>query len=136
MPQMNCPSPPVELNDIAKRLGIAVSTVSRALRDLPGIHPATRAKIVREAEALGYVALRKRNDEAVPQLRNILVLTLGVDDTHGVDEAHARYLAGMSRAGLAFNFSLLSHVCFSHEESHDVLNPKYQPASLRMGLVA
>lgn len=120
---------PVALEDIAKKLGIAISTVSRALRDLPGIHPATRARIVREAQALGYIAPRKRNEEAAPQPHNILLLTLGAD------EAPPGFLAGMSRAALSFNFSLLSHVS-SHAESHRVLDPKYQPPLLKMGQVA
>ena len=53
-------SSPVALEDIAKSLGIAVSTVSRALRELPGIHPTTRERILRQAETMGYVAPRKR----------------------------------------------------------------------------
>ena len=69
---------PVALEDIAKSLGLAVSTVSRALRELPGIHPTTRAKIVQQAESMGYVAPRKRKGET-SQPRNILMLTLGAD---------------------------------------------------------
>ena len=121
--------PAIALEDIAKRLGIAVSTVSRALRDLPGIHPTTRAKVLKEATALGYVPPRKKSDVATPHPRNILMLTLGATD------APAGYLAGMSQAALPFNFSLLSHVS-SESEALNILNPKYQPPSLRMGLVS
>jgi DNA-binding LacI/PurR family transcriptional regulator len=119
---------PVALEDIAKSLGLAVSTVSRALRELPGIHPTTRAQIVRQAEAMGYVAPRKRK-EGTTQPRNILMLTLGAH------EAPTGYLAGMSRAAPAFNFSLQSYVS-SVEDSLNILEPKYQPPSLRMGLIA
>lgn len=119
---------PVALEDIAKSLGIAVSTVSRALRELPGIHPTTRARIVEQAGSMGYVAPRKRKGET-PQPRNILMLTLGAD------EPPAGYMAGMSRVAPAFNFSLQSHVS-SHEDSWNVLDPKYQPPALKMGLVA
>jgi DNA-binding LacI/PurR family transcriptional regulator len=121
-------SSPVALEDIAKSLGIAVSTVSRALRELPGIHPATRARIVQQAESMGYVAPRKRKEET-PHPRNILLLTLGADG------APPGYLAGMSRVAPSFNFSLQSHVS-SLEDSWNVLDPKYQPPSLKMGLVA
>ncbi len=119
---------PIALEDIAKSLGIAVSTVSRALRELPGIHPTTRAKIVRQAESMGYVAPRKRRGEST-QPRNILMLTLGAD------EPPAGYMAGMSRIAASFNFSLQSHIS-SHEDSLNVLDPKFQPPALRMGLVA
>jgi LacI family transcriptional regulator len=119
---------PVALEDIAKSLGLAVSTVSRALRELPGIHPTTRAKIVQQAESMGYVAPRKRKGEAV-QPRNILMLTMGAD------EPPAGYLAGMSRVAPVVNFSLHSHVS-TMEESWNVLDPKLQPPALKMGLVA
>ncbi len=125
---MSLNTSPVALEDIAKRLGIAVSTVSRALRDLPGIHPATRAKVVREAEALGYISPRKRGNEQGVQPRSILTLTIG-------GEVSPDYLSGMSRASLALNFSLLSY-SFSHAESRMILDPAHQPPALKMGLVA
>lgn len=126
---MNHSEPAVALDDIAQRLGLAISTVSRALRDMPGIHPATRDKVLKEANSLGYVAPRKKNAEAQPAPRNILMLTLGAD------AAPAGFLAGMSRAAVPFNFSLISHVA-SLAESGNILNPRHQPPSLRMGLVA
>lgn len=43
------------LQDVAEAVGLSVNTVSRALRDLPGVSDATRAQIKAEAEALGYV---------------------------------------------------------------------------------
>jgi LacI family transcriptional regulator len=118
----------VALEDIAKSLGIAVSTVSRALRELPGIHPATRARIMHQAESMGYIAPRKRKGET-PLPQNILLLTSGADG------APPGYLAGMSRVAPSFNFSLQSHVS-SHEDSWKILDPKYQPPSFKMGLVA
>ncbi len=126
---MNHSESAVALEDIAKRLGLAISTVSRALRNVPGIHPATRDKVLKEASSLGYVAPRKKNAEAPPAPRNILMLTLGAD------AAPAGFLAGMSRAAVPFNFSLISHVA-PLAESRNILSPKHQPPSLRMGLVA
>jgi DNA-binding LacI/PurR family transcriptional regulator len=118
----------VALEDIAKSLDLAVSTVSRALRELPGIHPTTRAKIIQQAESMGYVAPRKRKDEVVLP-RNILVLTMGAD------EPPAGYMAGMSRVAPVAGFALHSHVS-TMEESWNVLDPKLQPPALKMGLVA
>ncbi|MCS3844551.1 LacI family DNA-binding transcriptional regulator [Microbacterium sp. AK031] len=43
------------LQDVADALGLTVNTVSRALRDLPGVSEATRARIKAEAERIGYV---------------------------------------------------------------------------------
>lgn len=45
---------PVTLTDMAKRLGVSVATVSRALSDADGVSPETRARVLRLAEELGY----------------------------------------------------------------------------------
>jgi len=44
----------VTIKDIAKRLNISVATVSRALRDLPDIHPDTKKMVVDLALELDY----------------------------------------------------------------------------------
>lgn len=44
----------VTIKDIAKRLNISVATVSRALRDLPDIHPDTKKMVIDLAEELDY----------------------------------------------------------------------------------
>ncbi|WP_166345428.1 LacI family DNA-binding transcriptional regulator [Phytoactinopolyspora limicola] len=41
--------------DVAARAGVSVATVSRALRGLPGVSPATRAAVQAVATELGYV---------------------------------------------------------------------------------
>ncbi len=45
---------PVTIKDIARKLNISISTVSRALRDMPEIHPETRKAVIRLAEELDY----------------------------------------------------------------------------------
>ncbi len=44
------------LQDVADAVGLSANTVSRALRDLPGVSEATRAQIKAEAQRIGYVA--------------------------------------------------------------------------------
>lgn len=46
--------PEITIHDIAKKLNIAASTVSRALKDNPLISEATREKIKKTAEEMGY----------------------------------------------------------------------------------
>lgn len=43
------------IEDVAAAAGVSVATVSRALRDLPQVSPATRAAVLRHAADLGYV---------------------------------------------------------------------------------
>ncbi|KAB7731104.1 substrate-binding domain-containing protein [Rudanella paleaurantiibacter] len=45
---------PVTIKDIARSLNISISTVSRALRGMPEIHPDTRSAVMRLAEELDY----------------------------------------------------------------------------------
>ncbi len=45
---------PPSIPDIARALGISIGTVDRALHERPGISPATRARVLKKAEELGY----------------------------------------------------------------------------------
>lgn len=42
------------MKEIAKKLGVSVSTISRALKDSPELHPETKRKIVEMAKAMNY----------------------------------------------------------------------------------
>ena len=45
----------VNMADVARRAGVSTGTVSRALRDLPGVSDETREPIKRTAHELSYV---------------------------------------------------------------------------------
>ena len=45
----------VRLKDIARHAGVAVMTVSKALRDAPDVSAATKARIKALAQQMGYV---------------------------------------------------------------------------------
>jgi len=48
--------PQASIFDVADRAGVSASTVSRSLRGLPNVAPATRERVARAAEELAYVA--------------------------------------------------------------------------------
>lgn len=48
-------TPPVNMADVARRAGVSTATVSRALRDRPGVGEETRHRIKAIAEELAYV---------------------------------------------------------------------------------
>ncbi len=43
------------MHDVAQRLGVSISTVSRALRGQPGVSETMRQRVLAEAEAMSYV---------------------------------------------------------------------------------
>lgn len=58
-------SRPITINDVAKRAGVAVSSVSRALGNHPDVSDAMRDRVTKAAEELGYVP-----DPAAQSLRS------------------------------------------------------------------
>jgi len=70
----------ITIKDLAKELGVSISTVSRALNDKYDINPATREKIISKAQELGYspnpiaqkLQQKKSNNigVVVPEFRN------------------------------------------------------------------
>ena len=117
------------LASIASRLGISISTVSRALRSAEGIHAETRTKIFKAAKELGYKQGKHRSTQAVLRPRNILALAQC--SSPASDQV---YRSGMNRASVALNVSILSHH-LHQEECESILDPRFQPPALRFGMV-
>ena len=49
------------IQDIADKMGVSKSTVSKALNDAPDISDALRKQVLETAVALGYTKLRRYN---------------------------------------------------------------------------
>jgi LacI family transcriptional regulator len=121
------------LAGIAERLGVSISTVSRALRGMDGIHEETRAQVAALAHQMGYVvrggpqAADRSGAPSAPQH----VLALSQNTAFHIDQ---RYMAGMSGVAVASNVAILSHLV-AHDQCASVLEPRTAPASFRSGLV-
>ncbi len=122
----------VNLASIAERLGVSISTVSRALRGQAGIHPETEARIVGLAHEMGYVVRVAPRDPGrlePSSLRHILSLSQAT-----LPHIDQRFMAGMSGAAVAANVAILSHLV-ALDQCATVLDSKLGPASLRANLV-
>jgi LacI family repressor for deo operon, udp, cdd, tsx, nupC, and nupG len=64
----------VSIEDVAAAAGVSTATVSRAVRGLPRVSPATREKILEVAGALGYVASSSASGLATGRTRTMGVL--------------------------------------------------------------
>jgi LacI family transcriptional regulator, repressor for deo operon, udp, cdd, tsx, nupC, and nupG len=73
------PKQNVNMADVARRLGVSISTVSRALRGIPGVAETTRARILREAEAMSYVVSPAAATLADGRTRRVGVLVPRID---------------------------------------------------------
>lgn len=86
----------VTINDLASALGVTKSTVSRALNGYPDISPATRARIQRQAEAMGYRPLSHAQAIRTGRTRSI-GLALQTDEPGALRAFLSDFLAGLTR---------------------------------------
>jgi LacI family transcriptional regulator len=112
---------------IAERLKLSVPTVSRALRNEPGIHPQTRIRVMEAAAELRYQPLRTRTPNKPTEQKNVGVFIRSLSGS-----LRPRFLDGMSKLAASMNVSLVLH----HSPSHDaqsLLDVSTQPVALRQG---
>lgn len=99
------------MRDVARRAGVSLSTVSRVLRDAPGVAPKVRQRVQRVADELSYVVSRNasglvtgrtgRVAVVVPSLRPrfLAVVLAGLGDAlRAADLDMLVYQAGWGRA--------------------------------------
>ncbi|WP_125616467.1 LacI family DNA-binding transcriptional regulator [Specibacter cremeus] len=83
----------VSIDDVAARANVSTATVSRALRGLPRVSPATRAKVLAIADELGYVPSPSASRLATGRTRTVGVLAPFADrwffghSIEGIDSA-------------------------------------------------
>lgn len=118
----------IGLAKIAENAQVAVSTVSRALRNSPEIHPKTRKRILREAQALGYETGGRARGKNSATPTQILVLTAGEEPPRG-------YMTGLSQASIEQNVTLNFHSCPATDAAN-LLQPDKIPVALKQGLAA
>jgi DNA-binding LacI/PurR family transcriptional regulator len=120
----------INLADIAARVGVSISTVSRALRGADGHHADTRAGILAVAQEMGYSSKRDVPKRA-GRKGNSPYQLLALSQTTSLD-IDQRFMAGMSNAAVACNASILWHLAAS-DQCANVLDPRLAPAALRSG---
>ena len=101
---------PVTIKDIAKELGLSVSTVSKALNDYPDVSLETRQLVKETARRMGY-----RPSVAARSLRTRRTNTIGlvfcILDRHLTDPYYLDLLASIGEECSRHGFDLLLSVC-------------------------
>ena len=65
--------------DVARRAGVSIATVSRALRDVPGVSDATRVRIREIADELSYVVSPEASGLARRETGRVAVVVPRID---------------------------------------------------------
>ncbi len=95
----------VTIADVAAHLGVTKSTVSRALNGYPDIAEATRLRISRAAERLGYRPLSHAQAIRTGRVRS-LGLVLQIDDEDSARPFLANFIAGVTQAASDENWTI------------------------------
>ena len=121
------------LTTLAERLGVSISTVSRALRGMEGIHPETRSRIIALSHQMGYSskspAVGPMTSELERDPRHILALSQNT-----APQIDQRFMAGISGAAVSYNIAVLTHLV-AQNQCDSVLDSRTAPTSFRTGLV-
>jgi LacI family transcriptional regulator len=115
---------------IARQLGLAPATVSRALHEKPGINPETRDRVHKLALKLGYT-IRPRNKTKNNSAAHYLGVLVQTPKSHW---AQFRYLISLSDVASQLNASLIVHYV-GFGECANVLIPERQPSAMRDGRI-
>ncbi len=95
----------VTIADVAEDLGVTKSTVSRALNGYPDIAEATRLRISRAAERLGYRPLSHAQAIRTGRVRS-LGLVLQIDNEDSARPFLANFIAGVTQAASLENWTI------------------------------
>ena len=109
---------PVTIRDVAKRLGLSVTTVSRALAGYDDVADATRERVIQTAEDMGYTP-----SHAARQLRRKRTDTIGlIFPTLGnrfSDPFFSEFMAGVGDQASQNNYDLLVSVAPPGEDERN-----------------
>lgn len=108
----------VRLKDIAQHIGVSVMTVSKALRDEPDVSAATKAKIKKLAQDMGYVP-----DSSAQGLRTKTTKLFGLVIPSTTNPIYARIVFALEERAYELGYDLLI--------AHTLNQPEREEACLR-----
>lgn len=111
------------IDDVARAAGVSTATVSRALRDLPGVSASTRTRVLEVARGLGYAPSASASSLASGHTRTIGVLTPWIRRWF-----HGSVTEGIERTLRAEGFDAL---LYSFERAHGGERNRLDPFVLR-----
>jgi DNA-binding LacI/PurR family transcriptional regulator len=103
------------INDVARRAGVSISTVSRILNDKPDVAPATRQRVMDAIQALNYIPHVQAQNLAAGKSRSIAVLY--PSESMGFSEMEFEFFVGCAQAAAkgGFLFNLIVNTMTERE---------------------
>ena len=105
----------VTINDVARRAGVSISTVSRILNNKPDVAPTTRQRVLEAIQALNYIPHAQAQNLAAGRSRSIAVLY--PSDAMGFSEMEFEFFVGCAQvaAKTGFLFNLVVNTMTERE---------------------
>jgi len=124
----------ISQHSIAKRIGLSVATVNRALGNHKGTNPATRARVLKLASEMGYRIERLRNAPEEPrELTQIGVLMYGAANSNQSSaNVGLRMLSGITAEAKLLDVSISVDQVMPPDASK-INEPEHQAPGLRFG---
>jgi DNA-binding LacI/PurR family transcriptional regulator len=108
----------VTINDVAKRAGVSITTVSRILNNKPDVAPATRRRVLEVIQELSYTPHAQAQNLAAGRSRSIALLY--PSDSMGFSEMEFEFFVGCSQVAAKAGF--LFNLIVNPVTEHDLLN--------------
>ncbi len=104
--------PVTSIKDIAEACGVSLMTVSRAFRENAAIRPDTRARILKQAEILGYVHTSRKGRPAAAAENNMRQIQLVFGNSGGgMYYFHMRLLTALEQQLAEAGFECIIRTC-------------------------
>ena len=96
----------VTIKDIAKKAGISITTVSRALNNYNDVNEVTKERIFRIAKEIGYIPNRSAQNLVKRQSNTLAIILSGLERDGGKDNIIYRLLSGMYSYAETVNYEV------------------------------
>lgn len=101
------------IKDIAKKAGVSITTVSRALNDYDDVNAVTKKKILDIANEIGYVPNRSAQNLVKKKNNTLAIILSGLEPDGGKDNIIYRLLSGMYRYAESVNYEVVLYTTSS-----------------------
>ncbi len=98
----------VSIKDVAKRAGVAISTVSKVLNDYPNVSEETRIKVNKAVKELDFMPNSVAAALSSKQAGRVALLINSNMKTNAIDEIDMRYISGALNKAMELNLDVIT----------------------------